>query len=101
MTVRRKFALIGLALTAVFLWPFVGFDHYVGDHEIGDGWDMFMKPSPSLQLRFHNPAQLVLDIVPFDQLDNAQKEEMRRYCKIRYWVDDLVECYRLVYAARY
>jgi hypothetical protein len=79
MKVRRKFVLIGSTLSAVLLWPFVGFDHYVGDHEVGDGWDIFMKPSPSLQLRFHNPAQLVLDIVPFDQLDDARKEEMRRY----------------------
>jgi hypothetical protein len=101
MTARRKFVLIGLSLPVLFLWPFVGFDHYVGDHEIGAWWDIFMKSSPSLQFFFSNPAQPTLEIIPFDQLDDLRKEDMRRYCKIRYWVDDIEECYRLVYSSRY
>jgi len=47
-------------------------------------------------LLFSNPAQEVLNIVPFDPLNDARKEEMRRYCKIRYWLDDIAECYRIV-----
>jgi len=96
MRVRRKFVLIGLPLAVVFLWPFIGFVHNVEDHDTADGWDIFMKSSPSLQLLFSNPAQEVLDIVPFDPLNDARKEEMRRYCKIRYWLDDIAECYRIV-----
>jgi hypothetical protein len=98
MRVFRKFMLAGLSLAPVFLWPFVGFDRYVGDHDTVDGWNMFTKSSPSLQLLFRNPAQdgSGPGVVPFDQLDNVRKEETRRYCKIRYWVDDIAECYRIV-----
>ncbi len=96
MRVRGKFALIGLPLAAVFSWPFVGFVHNVQDHDAADGWDIFVKSSPSLQLLFSNPAQEVLDIVPFDELNDARKNEMRRFCKIRYWLDDITECYRIV-----
>jgi hypothetical protein len=96
MTVRRKFVRIGLPLAAVFLWPFVGFVYNVGDRETDAGWDIFIKSSPSLQFRFSNPARdgLRPDVVPFDQLDDARKEETRRYCKIRYGIDDMAECYR-------
>jgi len=90
--------LIVFPVATFLLWPFFGFSHYVGDHEMGAGWDLFVKSSPSFQLLFTNPAQdgLGPDIVPFDQMDDARKEHMQRYCKIRYWVDDVAECYRIL-----
>jgi hypothetical protein len=94
MKVRRKFLFIGMALAAVFSCPFFGFVYNSGDDEFGEGWGIFIKPSPNFQFIFKNPAETRYDLVPFNQLDDARKEETRRYCKLRYAVDDMTECYR-------
>jgi len=94
MKVRRKFVLIGVVLAAVLSCPFFGFVYNLPDEELDGGWDIFIKPSPSFQFVFKNPAETKYDLVPFDQLDDARKEATRRYCKLRYGLDDIAECYR-------
>jgi hypothetical protein len=97
MTIRREFVLIGLSLAAILACPFFGFVYNLPEERREGGWDLFIKPSPSFQFFFKNPAETKYDLVPFDQLDDARKEATRRYCKLRYGLDDIPQCYRRMF----
>ena len=73
-------------------WLFVGFDRYVGDHEVGSGLNPFIKTSPTFRTIFRNPAQYTLDRDPFDSLDNSWKIQFLEYCSIRYGIHDPYRC---------
>lgn len=89
----KKFAFFvgGLSLFLV-AWLFVGFDRYVGDHEVGSGWNSFIKTYPTFQVLFRNPAQYILDRDSFDSLDNTRKDQFLEYCSIRYGIHDPHRC---------
>jgi hypothetical protein len=98
---RTRSVLVAIPLLLVLGWMFVGFDRYVGDHEVGSSWDPFMKSTPDLQIFFVNPVQRGLEFEPPDQLDDNQKALMRHYCEVRYGATDMPTCYRAIKAARY
>ncbi|MFY3384166.1 hypothetical protein [Paracidovorax sp. MALMAid1276] len=91
MAKKFTFLLIGIAL---FLgaWLFLGLDRYVGDHEVGSGWNLFIKAKPTFQLIFKNPAQYTLDRDSFDSLDHARKIQFLEYCGIRHRIRDPYLC---------
>jgi hypothetical protein len=80
--------------TIMIIWLFFGFDRYVGDHETGSHWELFLKSAPTWQLTFKNPAQMTLEVEPFEQLNSKQQSEMTEYCKVRYGMSDIVGCYK-------
>ncbi|CAN7541880.1 hypothetical protein [Acidovorax sp. LjRoot117] len=91
--------LIGLIIFSL-AWIFVGFDRYVGDHEVGSWWTPFIKSAPTSRIFFHNPAQYTLDREPFDSLDDERKEQFIQYCYIRYGTKMPYDCEILVEARR-
>ena len=97
----KKFAIFvsGISLFLV-AWLFVGFDRYVGDHEVGSGWSPFIKTSPTFRIVFKNPAQYALDRDPFDSLDNSRKIQFLEYCSIRHGIRDPHRCEEYVEGAR-
>lgn len=102
MRLLKRHLIIAAILTVTLLaWLFLGFDRYVGDHEVGVSWQPFLKASPTFQLTFSNPAQPVLDIVSFDNLDAESRIRFSRYCRVRYGTEDVERCYEAIYAARY
>lgn len=74
---------------------FVGFDRFVGDHEVGTYWVPFEKSTPSWDLWFQVPAQRSLELVPYDDLTEDERTRFLAYCKIRRDTDDLRKCYKL------
>lgn len=78
----------------------MGFDRCVGDHEVGTSWQPFIKSKPSFKVRFHNPAQYILDFDPFDKLDSKRKQEFLEYCAIRYGMEDPYNCEKTVEIGR-
>lgn len=96
----KKIILIATPIIVVLLWLFVGFDRYVGDHEVGTQWDPFIKHKPTATVFFQNPAQIGLDIAPFDTLDEGQRKNVIEYCQIRFGVDDVKRCYEVMLATR-
>lgn len=81
---------------AGILWAFGGVERMVGDHEVGVSWEPFVKHRPSLQVRFTNPAQKGLEIVPFDSLSPAEQVEFIEFCSTRFGVADAGHCHALV-----
>lgn len=86
---------VGVLLAGI-LWAFGGVERMVGDHEVGVSWEPFVKHRPSLQVRFMNPAQKGLEIVPFDALSPAEQAEFIEFCNIRFGVADVGRCHALV-----
>lgn len=76
-------------------WFFLGIERYVGDHEIGVYWDVFIKNHPSNKIIFSNPSQKGLDFLPFSQLDAQKQRDFLDYCNIRYGLTDIERCYQL------
>lgn len=80
-------------VAAFFVWPFIGIERIVGDHEMGIFWEPFFKHRPSLQFRFSNPAQKGLDIIPVDELSISERVEFKQYCEQRFGVAEPSDCY--------
>jgi hypothetical protein len=91
-----------LGLVAVgmgaLLWAFVGFERLVGDHEVGVTWEPFLKHRGTLQVRFTNPSQQGLEIIPFEDLSNEEKTNFIQFCEIRYGLTDPKQCYARIAA---
>lgn len=79
-------------LLVVVLWVFVGVERIVGDHEMGVSWEPFLKHKPSLQMRFINPAQKGLEIVPLEALSPSEQGAFREFCAVRFGVADMSQC---------
>ncbi len=93
---------IVLLLTSIILiWLFVGFDLYVGDHEEGNHWDMFIKHKPVTTMLFRNPAEQGLDLSPFDNLSASRRKSFDQYCQVRYGIEGIKRCYDSIHAERY
>jgi hypothetical protein len=83
---------------AVIAWSFVGVERIVGDHEIGVTWEPFIKHRPSLQIRFQDPGQKGLDIVPFEALPPADRAAFIEFCAIRFGSANVTQCRALIAA---
>ncbi|MBB6186430.1 hypothetical protein [Rhodanobacter sp. MP7CTX1] len=90
---KRIVILTSVTLSAVVFWAFVGAERVVGDHEEGVSWPLFVKHEPTFQFHFHNPAQRVLDIDPFDELSPTEQANFHEFCKIRYGKVSIRQCY--------
>ena len=86
-----------LVLAAI---PFVGFDNYVGDHEVGTSWDPFIKSKPTLQMLFKNPEQYTLDFDPYETLTKDKQFQFIEYCEIRWGTRDPHTCEKIVQSHR-
>jgi len=99
MAKKIAFLVVGVSFFLV-AWLFVGFDRYVGDHEVGSGLDPFIKANPTFQIIFKNPAQYALDRDSFDSLDDARKIQFREYCGIRHGIKDPYRCEKYIEETR-
>ncbi|SFD78551.1 hypothetical protein [Paracidovorax konjaci] len=93
-TCSRGVALPGLLLLCGWLW--IGFDRYVGDHEVGAFWEPVLKAQPTFTVLFRNPAQRALDREPYDSLDAARQQAFRTYRSIRYAMTDPQQCEKAI-----
>lgn len=89
---KKIVLLVGGIFLFMVAWLFIGFDYYVGDHELGSGWDPFIKAYPTLQIAFKNPAQYTLDLDSFDSLDKTRKIQFLEYCRIRHGIGEPYRC---------
>jgi hypothetical protein len=76
-------------------WLFIGFDYSVGDHEVGSGWDPFIKSKSTFRMLFENPSRNGLDYERFDTLSPVRKKEFIEYCTYRRGVSDSLECQKI------
>lgn len=87
---RAMAAIAGLLAVA---WAFVGVERLVGDHDIGVSWEPFIKHTPTWHIRFENPAQKGLDIVPLASLTAAERQGLVRFCEVRFGQSNVQECH--------
>lgn len=76
-------------------WLFVGFDHYVGDHEVGSWWEPFIKFKPTFQVKFKKPEQRIMEFEPYETLDLGRKRSFIEYCEIRWGTNNPQECEKI------
>lgn len=88
--VRVILAVATLLLLGSWLW--IGFDKYVGDHEVGSAWEPFLKSRPTLTLFFANPAQQGLDRNTFHTMDAAHQQAFSDYCAVRFGIPNPQRC---------
>lgn len=74
------------------LWAFVGVERIAGDHEVGVSWETFIKHRPSTQLKFQNPAQKGLELIPFEALSLADQTAFIEFCAIRFGTTNTTQC---------
>lgn len=100
-----KAGFLGRSVIAILVvglaWCFLGVERVVGDHEVGVAWEPFVKHRPSLRMRFQNPAQHGLDIVPFDGLQRDDQHALIEFCAIRFGLTDVAKCYAILDARIY
>lgn len=53
----------------------------------------FAKQSFTTQLWFTNPAANGMDVRPYENLNEQERMEARRFCQIRYGLDDMKLCF--------
>ena len=75
------------------VWAFVGVERLVGDHEIGVSWEPFIKHKVTWRFHFENPAQKGLDIVPLASLAAAERQELVRFCTVRFGLSSIQQCH--------
>lgn len=80
-------AAYGCAVIGIEKWSCDNEDHDMG-HELP-----FVKQAFTTQIRFRNPAARGMDVMPYKSLDAQEKKESRRFCKIRYGLDDMKLCF--------
>ena len=97
---KRYAYITSSALVICVTWLFVGLDRYVGDHEVGPGWTLFIKASPTWQVFFQNPAQHALDRDAFDAIDSARQTQFVAYCRVRHGTKDPHRCEEQIEAMR-
>lgn len=95
----KKIILITAPLVLV-IWLFVGLDLYEGDHEVGSSWNPFIKHKPTTTTLYKNPAQIALEIEPFESLNESEKKNLIEYCRVRYGADDIKRCYEIFFPSR-
>jgi hypothetical protein len=78
------------------LWVFVGVERIVGDHEVGISWEAFIKHRPSVQLKFQNPAQKGLELIPFEALSLADQTAFIEFCAIRFGTTNTAQCRAII-----
>lgn len=74
-------------------WAVVGVERLVGDHEIGVSWEPFIKHTPTWRIRFENPAQKGLDLVPLASLAIQEQQQLAEFCEIRFGQANAQQCY--------
>ncbi len=87
-----------IVISAIFLalcWLFIGFDHYVGDHDMGEDWNPFIKSSPSFIMLFEDPSRTGLEYDRFDTLSPERKARFIHYCKFRRGTSDPYACQKI------
>lgn len=97
---RILVSVLTVAVVSLTALPFVGFDRYVGDHEVGASWDPFIKSKPMLKMLFKNPEQYTLDFDPYESLDKDKQREFVEYCDIRWGTRDPHSCEKIVQSHR-
>ena len=80
-------AAYGCAKTGMEKWACDDEDHEWG-HEMP-----FAKQSFTTQIWFTNPAATGMDVTPYEKLNEQEKAETRRFCEIRYGLDDMKLCF--------
>ncbi|MBF9266783.1 hypothetical protein [Paracidovorax cattleyae] len=94
MKVRATLGIAALLLVGSWMW--IGFDKYIGDHEVGSAWEPFLKSRPTFTLLFTNPAQQGLDRDAFDTMDSARQQAFRDYCAVRFGIADPYRCEKAI-----
>ena len=61
---------------------------------MGGSWQLFFKHSPSLQIVFFNPAIQALEPTPMPDLSNDAQQAVKRYCQIRFGLENIEQCYK-------
>ena len=89
---RSKNKLLVIAFLLVGVFPFVGIERIIGDHEMGISWVLFFKHYPTLQLHYQNPAYIALETVPFQELSQSEQLEFIDYCTVRFGIKDVKQC---------
>ena len=80
-------AAYGCITTGMEKWRCDNEDHEWG-HELP-----FAKQSFTTQIWFTNPAATGMDVTPYEKLNEQEKTDTRRFCKIRYGLDDMKLCF--------
>ncbi|MDR2155183.1 MAG: hypothetical protein LBE78_09195 [Burkholderiaceae bacterium] len=83
-------------IISAVLYFTIGVERIVGDHEIGVSWEPFIKHRLSMQIRFTNPAQKGLELIPFEELSSSEQDAFMNFCDIRFGVNDTARCYDLI-----
>jgi hypothetical protein len=78
----------GCATTGMEKWACDNEDHQWG-HEMP-----FAKQSFITQVWFTNPAANGMDVRPYENLNERERKEARRFCDIRYGLDDMNLCFQ-------
>jgi hypothetical protein len=97
---KKFIGAVGVIVLLLVVWLFLGFDRYVGDHEVGSGWNPFIKAEPTFRVLFRNPSQYTLDRDAFDSLDSSRKIQFIEYCGIRHGIRDPYRCEEYIEGAR-
>jgi hypothetical protein len=95
---RKPCLTLCIASLSFLVWPFVAIERLVGDHERGITWEVFLKHEATLQVRFTNPAQQGLEIVPFDHLSGEEQGRFMQFCAVRCGVTGPKQCYAKIAA---
>jgi len=88
---KAAFVISAAALVGC-LWPFVGIERIVGDHEVGVSWEPFIKHRPSVRSLYSNPAQHGLDFVPFEDLSPVEQKRFVEFCSVRFGIQAPSSC---------
>lgn len=93
MNLIRGTALVALATLVAVAWGFTGVERLVGDHEVGVSWEPFIKHTPTWHIRFENPAQKGLDLVPLESLSVSERQRLAEFCEVRFGQTSPKRCY--------
>jgi hypothetical protein len=91
---RKRYYILASFFLMLSGWIFIGFDHYVGDHEVGTFWNPFIKSKPTLQVLFENPIVDRLEIAPLNTLSSETRLKFIEYCEIRWGISNTEDCHK-------
>ncbi|AIF47828.1 hypothetical protein [Dyella japonica] len=92
--------LVCAAAVAVPVWRYnIGVERIVSDdEEMPVVWEWFVKHRKTWQYKFVNPARPVLEIEAYETLSAGEQVKLKEFCKVRYGVEDVDACYRVMCA---
>lgn len=85
-------AALATVVIALALWPIVGLERIVNDHEVGVMWQPFLKHRLTSRVVFENPALRGLQIIPLEDLTSTEREAFANYCAVRFDANSLLLC---------